>query len=147
MRILMSWRTHTQWPAVNNLLFCFIGNRDTTLVYLFHYLFPPLCKSVWIPLGQGLWTHSSQTYRVRKISPFYVSSLCIIYLIRRNGCMRVSEEDTRVLLTWCAALKPHSTRHVWDKDTLWFICFNSFIALQGNQLRAVQYLIDVMHCT
>ena len=58
----------------------------------------PLRKAVWIPLGQGLWTCSSQTYRMRKISPFYVPLLCIIYLIRGNGCMRVPEADTGVLL-------------------------------------------------
>ncbi len=68
MGIQMRWM-HTQWPAVNNLLFCFIGNRDTTL-------FPART-----PLGQGLQKHLSRMLHIEKVRYyFYVSSLCIIIL-------------------------------------------------------------------
>lgn len=62
----MRWM-RTQWPAVNNLLFCFIGNRDTTLF------------SARTPLGQGLQTHSSGLQHIGEVkSNFYVSLLYII---------------------------------------------------------------------
>lgn len=63
----MRWM-RTQWPAVNNLLFCFIGNRDTTLF------------SARTPLGQGLQTHSSRMHRIEKLkSHFSVFIYLFIY--------------------------------------------------------------------
>lgn len=59
----------TQWPAVNNLLFCFIANRDATLFF---------CEGA--PIGQGLQTHSS---RIRRIKEVKSSCICFIYL-RKN---------------------------------------------------------------
>lgn len=72
----MRWM-HAQWPAVNNLLFCFIGNRDTTLF------------SARTPLGQGLQAHSSRIHRIEKVkSHFYVSLLlCIIALTIKEGSL------------------------------------------------------------
>lgn len=81
----MRWM-HTQWPPVNNLLFCFIGNRDTTL-------FPART-----PLGQGLQAHSSRTHRIEKVkSPFYVSLLCIITVTIKEGSL-MAWTHTGVLL-------------------------------------------------
>lgn len=70
----MRWM-HAQWPAVNNLLFCFIGNRHTTLF------------SARTPLGQGLQGHSTRIHRIEKVkSQFYVSLLlCIITLTIKEG--------------------------------------------------------------
>ena len=78
----MRWM-HTQWPAVNNLLFCFIGNRDTTLF------------SARTPLGQGLQTHSSTPKQRVKSPSLHVSLLCVIATAIKDGslsCPRLTLE-------------------------------------------------------
>lgn len=119
----MRWM-HAQWPAVNNLLFCFIGNRDTTLF------------SARTPLGQGLQAHSSRIHRIEKVkSQFYVSLLlCIITLTIKEGFLMAWINIGVLYVRWRDASQ--LLKAIWWKTGYtWCICY----ALK-NQIRTCSIL-------
>lgn len=80
----------TQRPVVNNLLFCFIGNRDTTL------------SSARAPLGQGLQTHSFRMHHIQTVKfhfclYLFISLYCNITLTIKDSSL-VAWTHTGVLL-------------------------------------------------
>lgn len=56
------WGGCAPWRAVNNLRFCFIGNRDVVVV---------LCYRT--PLGQGLQTHLSRLHHAKEVKSQFLS--------------------------------------------------------------------------
>lgn len=123
----MRWM-HAQWPAVNNLLFCFIGNRDTTLF------------SARTPLGQGLPAHSSRIHHIEKVtSHFYVSLLLhIITLTIKEGSLMVRTSSGVVYVRWRDALQPPQSHVV----KVW-ICCDVFVMLflkKKKQIRTCSVL-------
>lgn len=101
--IQMRWM-HTQWPPVNNLLFCFIGNRHNIIF---------CCDSPW---PRSADTFIQDAPHTESGIAFYVSLLCIITPTDKEGPL-VAWTHTGVLLVgWLDASPP--LKAMWWKARL-----------------------------
>lgn len=116
------WGMCTQWLVVNNSLFCFIGNRDTTLF------------STRTPLGQGLQTHSSRMHHREKTASHFMLLYYVLSLtIKRHSLMAWTH--TGVLLArWHDASQPYCE----SLTVMYLLCFytpdlDAFCCLFGGR--------------
>lgn len=102
----------TRWLVVNNLLFCFIGNRDTTLF------------SARTPLGQGLQTHSSRMHHREKTKSHFVLLYYAFSLTIKRHFLMAWTHIGGLLARWHDASQPYCEKS--DCDVLVMLLYTRF---------------------